>query len=57
MLVSGDFVYFAVCHGADANMDAKRAPELHLAPSLTPPPMPDVLGPHHARAELAYGTV
>ena len=31
-------------------------------PSLTPPPknplnMPDVLGPHHARAELTYGAV
>ena len=32
-------------------------PPPHLAPSLHPPPMPDVLGPHHARAELAYGTV
>ena len=32
-------------------------PPPHLAHSLTPPPMPDVLGPHHARAELTYGTV
>ena len=31
------------------------------APTLTPPPetlnVPDVLGPHHARAELTYGAV
>ena len=32
-------------------------PPPHHAPTLTPPPVPDVLGPHHARAELAYGTV
>ena len=36
---------------------ARASPPPHLAPSLTPPPMPDVLGLHHARAELAYGTV
>ena len=36
----------------------KHAPP---CPSLTPPPetlnVPDVLGPHHARAELTYGAV